>query len=207
MKKIEPYSYLIGKVIYIKKGQYIPKKGHQFILGLSVEGKKKSLDSTLLVITYKKQIDFHNIKVNDFLVVLGDLLISSKEKGSVLSVVAKRIDKISDEEYKKIISDKEENNKTVLIGYVSKFPIISKKTNGKGSYMKIVLAIEKENRTFDLVPCVCALTEQNSSSLIVGNKVCVVGRLESKNKTKGKSGVVKTIYEIYVTHSFKYRYE
>lgn len=207
MKKIEPYSYLIGKVIYIKKGQYVPKKGHQFTLGLSVEGKKKSLDSTLLVITYKKQIDFHNIKVNDFLVVLGDLLISSKEKGSVLSVVAKRIDKISDEEYKKIISDKEENNKTVLIGYVSKFPIVSKKANGKGSYMKIVLAIEKENRIFDLVPCVCALTEQNSSSLIVGNKVCIVGRLESKNKTKGKSDVVKTIYEIYVTHSFKYRYE
>lgn len=207
MKKIEPYSYLIGKVTYIRKGQYVPKKGYQFTLGLLVEGKKKNLNSVLPVVTYKKQIDFYNIKVNDFLVVFGSLLVLNKEKNSFLSVMAKKIDKISDEEYKKIILRKEENNKTVLIGYVSKFPIISKKVNGKGSYMKIVLAIEKEDQTFDLVPCVCAFTEQNSSSLIIGNKVCVVGRLESKNKTKGKNGVVKTIYEVFVTHSSKYKYE
>lgn len=205
MKRIDPYSYLIGKVIYIKKGHYVPKKGYRFILGLLIEGKKKSLNSIIPVVTYKKQIDLYDIQIGSNLTILGSLLVENEDKDSSLSVLAKKIEKVDDEEYKEIISSKEENNKTVLIGYVSKFPIFSKKTSGKGSYMKIILALEKENNLFDLVPCVCALTEQNSSTLIVGDKVCVVGRLESRNKTKGKSNVVKTTYEVFVTHSFRYK--
>lgn len=205
MKKIEPYSYLVGKVTNIKRGSYIPKKGYQFILNLLVEGKRKSLNSVLPVITYQKQIDFYDIKVEDFLSVLGDLIVTGTDKDPVISVFAKKIKKIEEAEHKEIISNKEDNNKIVLIGYVSRFPVIIKRMNGKGSYMKVTVAIEKKDQTFDLIPCTCTLNEQNSSTLIVGNKVCIVGRLESRNRTKGKSSIVKTVYEISIKHSARYK--
>lgn len=204
MKKITPYSYLLGKVTYVRKSDFIPKIGYKYTIDLLVEGKKRKTSSTIPVIIFEKQMVANSIQVDDYLSVKGVLVVSGSRKSPTLSVMANSIKKHEESTYKQFLKEKEENNKTVLIGYIAKFPIISRLPGKKTLYLRAALSIEKGEGRFDDVPLLCAFTEQNESSIVVGNKVCVIGRLESKNITNRKTGVVQTAYELFVTRSGRY---
>lgn len=201
MKKIEPFVYLIGKVIGIRKGTYKTKHGIRHTLFLLVKGQSKRLSSILPVMLFEKQMVKYKIKTGICLQITGSLNVSEDPN---LSVIANSIEVLSEQEYENVSKNKEENNKVVHIGYVSKFPITFTSKNKNHSYIRATISSESKKDSLNGVPIICEQSDRNLSVLTLGNKVCVVGRLESKNIKDKNTNTDKTAYELFVFHTGRY---
>lgn len=204
-KKIEPFAYLIGKVIGLKRNNYEAKQGVQYSLTLLVKGEKKRLNSVIPIVLFEKHIVKYNIKVGDFLQITGALQSSAKSPN--LYVIAKRIMPLSEQDYDNIINNDEETNKIVSIGYVSKFPVSFRTPSGSDTYIKASISIEQNKNFSEGIPVLCKKTERNASVVTLGSRICVVGRLESTRIKNKKTSETKTNYEIFVSHVGRYNPE
>lgn len=201
MKKIKPFAYLIGKVIGIRKGTYESKRGIRYTLFLLVKGQSKRLSSILPVMLFEKQIIKYKIEPGIYLQVTGSLNVSENPN---LFVTADTIEVLSEQEYENVSKNKEENNKVVYIGCVSKFPMTFTAKNKNRSYIRATISSENKKDSLNGVPILCEQNERNLSVLTLGNRVCVVGRLESKKIKDKNTDTDKTIYELFVFHTGRY---
>lgn len=101
-------------------------------------------------------------------------------------------------------------NEVELIGYLVKEPVYRKTPLGK-EICDLILAVNRPYGKTDYIPCIVwGRNARYSATLIVGNKVKLVGRIQSRNYQRKLSEteidpVIRTAYEVsgYMIHHFK----
>ncbi|MBQ1312488.1 MAG: single-stranded DNA-binding protein [Blautia sp.] len=97
----------------------------------------------------------------------------------------------------------EEENHIFLNGYICKQPVIRSTPLGR-LIADFILAVNRESFRTDYIPCICwGRTARFAAALMVGEKVHLYGRIQSREytkKTEEEKTEVKTAYEVSVTN-------
>ena len=119
----------------------------------------------------------------------------------ILTVFAKEITVLPDEE-ELPISKENVSNEVILSGYICKKPIY-RQTPFKREIADVLLAVNRAYNKSDYIPCIAwGRNARFVNSLQVGEKVTLLGRIQSRNYTKKHedgTDEIKTAYEISIS--------
>jgi single-stranded DNA-binding protein len=96
------------------------------------------------------------------------------------------------------VCDEEEENTILLTGAVCKMPTLRRTPLGR-DICDVMLAVPRPFRRADYLPCILwGRTAQEASRCCVRDRLCIQGRLQSRNYTKLLPGgtETRTAYEI-----------
>ncbi len=153
----------------------------------------------LPIIISERLYDISKIKIDEIFVTSGQFrsynqMVNGKSK-LVLSIFAKEIEKIEDEETLTL-------NEATFIGYICKEPIYRKTPLGR-EIADVLIAVNRSYKKSDYIPCI--LWGRNAKfceTLSVGTMVKLTGRLQSRGyEKKLEDGTVisKVAYEVSVS--------
>ena len=104
---------------------------------------------------------------------------------------------------REIADDDEERNPNIieLTGYVCK-PTVYRTTPFKREICDVLIAVNRAYNKSDYIPCIAwGRNARFAGSLVVGDKITVSGRIQSREYQKNVDGdiVVKTAYEVSIS--------
>lgn len=169
--------------------KFADREFYQFFISVK---RISGIDDVIPVTVSKEILDEVNIKVGDNIAVSGEYRSYNNYKKLELYVYAKKITVYEEENF---------YNTVKLSGFVCKKGDIRQTPKGK-VIMDVFLAINRFNSKSAYIPCIIwNVTEEEHRNLNVGDKVCITGRIQSREYVKvyeDETTETKIAYEVSV---------